>query len=942
MLIGRRRECGRVDALLNEARRGSGGVLVLSGEPGIGKSALLSYARGRGRDGIVLETRGIEGEGELAFAGLADLLRPLLSRLDAIPPLQAQALSGALALGPPVEGDRFAVAAGSLGLLAAAAAETPVLVLVDDGHWIDSASAETLRFVAHRLRRERVAMLVARRPEETSAFDARGLPELRVAGLSSRDAEALLRRHAARELAAPVARHLVDEARGNPLALAEVAGMLSVDQLRGVEPLPDPLPAGRGLDAAFRRRLDALEEDVGSALVVAAAAGERLEALYAALPALGLGPAEVEGAESAGVVDTSDGRLSWRHPLLRSVAYTLRGPTARRAAHRALADVLDASSASRAWHLAAATVGENDAVAALLETVAEDARLRRGHAAAGSAYARAGELSSDREARARRFLEAARDHHTAGRTDRARALLDLADRETSDPLLEADIAAQRGVVEMWGGDRGGAHRLLTAASAQVVDRDPARAAGMLVAAGIAAQMSSEVQPTIAIARTAASLRPRVPAPLQHMIDHLLVNSLVLAGETDEAEDLLERLLPSLDDQVHDLQSAATFGHTLIWLERYDEARRVFERQRRDALSAGALGYLPFLEACMAELEFRTGDWNAAESAARESVRLAEETRQENLLSFAFVTLARVEAGRGREGDCRAHAERALELAGRLDAGSVVHYAWTALGLLELGAGDVEAAASRLSGLSGLVRSCGLREPGVLQWRPDLIEALALAGRPEEARDELATLEAEAAATRRPWALATAARCRGMLAQDDDLSGFDEALALHGSGSPFERARTELRLGERLRRLRRPVDAREPLRSAHAAFELLGAIPWAERAGAELAAAGTHRRRRSRAPVLLTPQELRIAALVAEGATNRSIGAALFVSPKTVAYHLAKMYDKLGVNSRAQLAALVAGGDVAAEPPPAEPVAGTLFSPGGTQEPGGPGGTSAPP
>lgn len=922
MLIGRRRECGRVDALLNEARRGTGGALVLSGEPGIGKTALLAWARGRGSDWTVLETRGIEGEGELAFAGLADLLRPLLSRLEAIPPLQAQALSGALALAPPVEGDRFAVAAGSLGLLAAAAAESPVLVLVDDAHWIDVASAETLRFVAHRLRRERVAMLVARRPEETSAFDARGLPELRVAGLSGRDAELLLRRHAAKELATPVARHLVDEARGNPLALAEVAETLSVDQLRGIEPLPDPLPAGRGLDAAFRRRLDALGEDVGDALVVAAAAGERLEAVHAALPALGLGPGQLQSAEAAGVVDTSDGRLTWRHPLLRSVAYMLRSPTARRAAHRALADVLDESSPGRAWHLAAATVGEDDAVAALLEGVAEDARLRRGHAAAGSAYERAGELSSDRETRARRFLEAARDHHTTGRTERARALLDAAGRETADPLLEADIAAQRGVVEMWGGDGRGAQQLMTAAAARVVDRDPGRAAGLLVGAGLAAQMSGEVPPTLATARAAASLRTQVPVPLQRVIDHLLVNSLVLAGETDEAEALLEGLLPTLDDQVHELQSAATLGHTLVWLERHEEARRVFERQRRDARSAGALGYLPFLEACLSELDFRTGDWNAAEAAARESVRLSEETRQENLLSFAFVTLARVEAGRGREDDCRGHAERALELAERLNAGSIVHYAWTALGLLELGTGDVEAAASRLSRLSDLVQSCGLREPGVLRWRPDLIEALALAGRADDARDELRTLEAEAAATRRPWALATAARCRGMLAGDDDLSSFDEALTLHGSDSPFERARTELRLGERLRRRRRPADAREPLRRAHAAFELLGATPWAERAAAELAAAGTHRRREPRPAVTLTPQELRIAALVAEGETNRSIGAALFLSPKTVAYHLSKVYDKLGVNSRAQLAALVVGGGVADEPGP-PPVAPAL-------------------
>lgn len=923
VLLGRTVERGRLDDLLQQTRGGVSGVLVLAGEPGIGKSALLDYARERATGFTVLESRGLEGEAELAFAGLADLLHPLLGFLDAIPGPQADALAGALALRPPVAGDRFAVAAGTLSLLAVAAEACPVLAIVDDAHWLDAASAETIRFAAHRLRAEAVALLVGTRTGEARVFDSGRLPELALDGLEEGDATDLLQHHGNGAVAASVVRRLVDYGGGNPLALAEAAGSLSDAQLRGSEPLPEPMPAGRGVEAAFRHRLDALGWRARSALVVAAAGGENLDAVIRSLPTLGLAAADLVPAEGAELIRLHDDRLAWRHPLLRSVAYATATEAAKRDAHRALAGALaESAPAERAWHLAAATVGIDETVATLLEETAHEARLRRGHAAAGGAYERAAQLTPDGEQRARRLLEAGYDYHLAGWTERARALLDAAGRGVADPLLRADIAGRRGIVEMWGGDAREARRILAAAAEQIEEADPRRAASLLVGAGIAAQMSGDVGETLAIARAAETLVTHIDDELAQATGNLLASTLVLAGETHQAEKVLARVLPAalaVEASRHDPNAAATIGHCLVWVERHDEARRIFESQLEAARSAGSLGVVPFLAACLSELDYRVGNWGAANAGAVESVRLAEATNQLNLLSFSLVTLARLQAARG-EAACRTNVERALELASHLGVRSITVYGASALGLLELGVGRIDDAIARMSRLSALVRELGLQEPGVVQWRPDLIEAYVLAGRDAEARAELRTLEDEATSTGRVWAVAAAARCRGMLAAGSDVTAFAEALTLFEKlASPFERARTELRLGERLRRLRRPAEAREPLRTALSTFDVLGAEPWVEHAEAELAAAGDRARRRSpTASGRLTPQEIRIASLVADGATNRQIAATLFLSPKTVAYHLAKVFEKLGLTSRAQLAALVARGGLPQPEPLDEP------------------------
>lgn len=913
MLFGRAMECGRIADLLDGARGGRSGVLVIRGDAGIGKSALLRHAVGGAEGMRVLSARGVELEAELPFAGLHELLGPALDRLDRIPRPQAEALAGALALGPPVPGDRFAVAAGTLSLLAALAEAAPVLAAVDDAQWLDQPSVEALVFTARRLQAERVAVLVSVREGEPSALDESGLPALTLRGLDPAAARELLDAEA-RGIAPSVAARLVEATGGNPLALAEIPAELSAAQLAGAQPLPEPLPAGAGLARAFSRRVQALPPESAKALLVAAASDSaELDLVLRAIEAAALDPSALEPAERAGLVGAVEGRLEWRHPLVRSAVY--HGATApeRRAAHRASAWASTARD-SRAWHLAAAAEGPDDEVAGLLEEVAAGARGRRAHAVAAAAFERSARLTDDPGTRARRLFEAAGELWLVGQLERARTLLDEAAVSVADPVLEAGILHLRGSIEMWAGDRGHAHALLLDAAGRLERLDPPRAAAVLIDAALAHQMAGDVPAMLRTARGAEALVERTGDGSHVDVALLLLNSRVLAGEAravyPDLRRRVRRYFQRGDEAGRGIHFPVWAGHVLTWLDEYDDARRLFEREVEAARTNGSLGLVPFSLACLAEVDFRLGRWQTAYAGASEAARLAQETAQLNLLSFCLVTLGRVEATTGSDEECRDHVRQALELADRLGIGSIRVYGLSVLGLLDLGLRRVHEAAAGLERLSALVDRLGLREPGVVQWRPDLIEAYTLAGRPDDARRELAVLDEEAEGTDRLWARAAAERCRGMLAGDDPETAFERALELHERlPAPFERARTQLRLGERLRRARRAAAAREPLRAALETFESLGAAPWAEQARSELAATGARIRGRAE-PDLggLTPQELRIARLVAEGATNREAAVALFLSPKTVGYHLGKVYEKLGINSRSQLAALAARGE----------------------------------
>lgn len=916
MLVGREAECGLLDHMLEQADRGRPEVLVVRGEPGIGKSALLQHAARRAREQqvTVLEARGVESEAELAFSGLAQLLDPVLDGLGQIPTRQADALAGALAIGFPVAADLFATHAATLSLFAEAAEERTLLAVADDAHRLDVASLRALLFVARRLTSERVVLLFAVRDQGASALDDAGLPEHSLAGLDLQSSHLLLSTCVDREIDAQVAGRLVDAARGNPLALVEMARALSPDQLAGREALDDPLPPGPGLERVFGGLVAVLPDETRRALVtVAAGNGEPTAAVLAAMEGLGITGGALDRAEAAGLVSVDSAEIVWRHPLLRSVVYRAASAADRRAAHRALADALsvDHPGDARAWHLAAAAVRPDEDVASALEHAARRARERGGHAAAAEALERAATLTPKSEPRARRLLQAAGDAQVGGRARHAVTLLDEAlDLAGDDALLRADIQVRRAQSALWAREPKRVYDLLSSEATRIEAPDPGRAVLMLSYAALICIRTGDVIGLRAAAARARELSERVGDTAVAAADVLMCNAGVLSGDADGALPYLTRLreLLSLDPGPLSPHLVHAGAHVLIWIEEYALARQALEGAIESARATSAGGLLSFPLSLLSELNFRTGRWHSAYAEATEAIRLAEDVEQENQLSFALAVLAGMEAGQGGEAECRAHVARAADLAGRTGSESILTQCGSVLGLLELGLGRPDRAVDHLSTVAEWVDDHDLREPGTLWWAPDLIEAYVLTGDAPRAADALATFEAQAERTGRLWALATAARCRGMLASADSFEGeFGKALRWHDeTPAPFERARTELRFGERLRREKKLTEARSRLRAALEIFERLGARPWVDRAEGELRATGERRERSTpNALYALTPQELQIALRVGGGATNREIAAALFVSAKTVEYHLTKVYAKLGVPSRTALAALVA-------------------------------------
>jgi DNA-binding CsgD family transcriptional regulator len=891
MLLGRDAERARLAGLLAAAHDGASAALVIRGEPGIGKSALLDDAVGAADGMTVLRARGVESESELSFAGLADLLSPVVAELGSLPPPQRAALSGALALGPPAPGDRFTLYAATLSLLGAVAERSPVLVAVDDAPWLDAPSREALVFVARRLQEEGVVLLLAARSGEPVGGE---LPELLLGGLDAAASAALLGAGIARE----VADRLFDATAGNPLALLELSGLLSDAQRRGAEPIGDPVPVGAGIERAFRHRLDALPEATRRALALAAASES---GAIDELAAAGLDPAALESAEAAELVSVADGRLTFRHSVLRAVAYRAVSAPERRSAHRALAGAL--SGERRAWHLAAAAVAPDEEVAAALAEAAATARARGGPAAAMQAAERAARLTPEPERRVPRLLDAAGDLARVGRPDRAHELLGEALELAGDPGLRADVQHLRGLLEARSGAALEAAELLGAEAALVEPVDPVRAAMMTMAAVQPLFEAGENAVGLATARRGHELAsraglPPMPAGLP------LAMALLLCNERPTAQPMLLSAVDWLD-QAEDpwaLGPVLIFGigQAFMWMEDHDRARRLLEGGIAQARAWSAPGLMPYGLLCLCELELRSGRWAHAYAAGAEAVQLSEETGQINDKGYALAMLARVEAGLGRETDCRAHMAASLEIVDLLGAEIVRGWVACTLGFLELGLGRAEEAVAALEELAGFLGSRPAGDPAVMQWPPDLVEAYVRLGRREEAEGVLATFEASARHSGSRWAASAAARCRGLLAPDD---AFDEpfAAALADDDMPFETARTRLALGERLRRAGRRVEARAALREALVTFSRLAAQPWAQRARTELRASGERVRRGSpTATEQLTPQELQVALVVSNGSTNREAAAALFLSPKTIEFHLRNIYRKLEIRSRTEL------------------------------------------
>jgi DNA-binding CsgD family transcriptional regulator len=846
----------------------------------------------------VLRTRGIQSESELPFSGLLELLRPLLVYLDGIPERQAAALKGAVALAASDGDDSFAVYAGLLSLFVAAAEHRPMLVLVDDAHWLDRGSWEALTFVSRRLGSEGIAALWAVREGEATGLSTEGLDEVVLGGLDA-DAALALVSTAADDVAPDAARALVDLTNGNPLALLELPRMLTDAQLRGLAPLDEPLPASPALKRAYARRLEALPDDTRELLLVAAASDSAdLATVLRAWDLLGIEASRLEPAERAGLVGIEHGQLEFRHPLVRAAVYASADPVERRKAHHFLAEALGdpRTQTRRAWHRALATVQPDEAVAAELEAAALRSQGLSWHAAA-RAYERAARLTPEDGARALRLLAAARAWERAGGTDAAKQLLEEALRLSDDASVLADTEHLLAQVLFAQGDARRASGLLERASARIIEADPARAALILADAAEPWLAAADLEHAESSARRAWELGARRGSVSELWVTLRYADVLGWRGEVERAAELWLRVAEI--DPGDDVRSRVAIGEALFSAGDDERARVVLGDALERARASSSLGSLPYGLHLLSLVEARRGQLSAAAAAAAEAYELAAALDQTGERLTAVRILEWTEAVLGRESECRRHVEEAADLRRRLGHDT---YGSAGLGMLELSLGRFDEAITRFEAHA---KEVGPRvEVDAFSPRsfvPDLIEAYVRAGHSGEAHEALETYQAVAARSGRPSALAPALRCRALI--DRDERAFEAALAEHDRwGNRFERARTQLAFGEYLRRRRRRAEARIHLRAALAAFVEAGASIWSERAGRELRATGERARRRVPATRdELTPQELTVARLVCEGLTNRQVAEHLFLSPKTIETHLVHVFRKLDVRTRTELA-----------------------------------------
>jgi DNA-binding CsgD family transcriptional regulator len=913
MLVGRKSERDRIAQLLDAARLGRTVTLVIRGEAGIGKSALLAWADEQAWDMRVLRGHGAERDAELPFAGLLELCTPILSYLDSIPERQAAALRSALALGPAVSGDRLTVSAATMGLLAAAAEEKPLLVVIDDAHWLDAASADALLFALRRLAADNIAFLVAVREGEGGPFAGLGLEELDLRGLDAEASSELLSGAVKEKLAQGVQQRLQEVAGGNPLALLAFAAALSSEQLAGAEVLPQLLPVGESLERVFERAAQRLSEPARRTLLLAAANwSEDLQAVRLAAPRLGLTDEALEEAVDSGLARLDGQQLRFRHPLVRSSLYQAALPSGRRSVHKALAEALHDRPEERAWHRAAATTGADEAVAEDLELVAHQARDRSGYAAAAAAFERAARLSESDPRALRRLFEAAKAASLAGRPRDATRLLDeaLARGSGSDLKLRAEIIGLRGRIAHLDA-RPEARELLLEAARLIESIDPGRAVMILADALESYVFAAAPNEMLEIATRMQTLAAPDDERQQFRTNLALGGALQESGRYEEGARYLGRALEIATESDAITGDPYELAHACLpatRLGRQEEASRLARNAIARARAQSAIGALPFALRLSSGIDASLGGWQQAYAAASEGAELARETGQTSQLCGCLVVLAHIDAGQGNEATCRQHARQAGEIATQLGLRLFRSHAEFALALLELGTGDPRDAAERFEPLvdSGAATSRASLK-SLRSWpAADLVEAYVRAGDIERARETC--VHVAPAEQDDPLSQSLAFRCRGLTATDQEFEDhFEAALALfRESREPFEEARTRLCYGERLRRVGERRHARSELRAALATFETLGAEPWSARAVRELHASGERLRRRDPSSAeQLTGQELQIALAVAEGRSNRDVAAALFLSPRTVEWHLTRIYRKLDISSRAGLIRLFA-------------------------------------
>jgi DNA-binding CsgD family transcriptional regulator len=905
-LVGRRTEREVVERLLTEARAGRSGALAVIGEAGVGKTALLEHARAvAAQSGFRVESSvGLAAETQFAYGAIHQLSKPLMGRLDALPEPQQTALLVAFGQQTGAAPDRFLVGLAVLNLLAEAAEEMPLLCIVDDAHWLDEASAQVLAFVARRLAAEDVAMLLSLR-DPTDDGDLRsfsGLPELRLHGLTERDARALLAAAVPTPLDDEVRDRIVAEARGNPLALLELPHSASPTRLAGGFELPDTLSVPRSVEDNFRQRSRDLPTETQLLMLLAAAdpTGDAA-VLWRAAERLGIEPEAAAPAEAAGLLEI-DSRVRFRHPLVRSAVYRACSEPDRRRVHAALAAATDPQSDPdrRAWHRARAVLGTDEEVAADLERSAGRARARGGLAAAAAFLQQAAELTPEPARRASRALTAAHAKHAAGASEAASELLTIAAAGPLDALQVARLELLRAQIAFH--LTRGSHvpgQLLRAAET-LAPLAPALARDTYLDA-IDAALVTGGRETVRVAR-AALAAPEAAVPPRP--SDLLMDGLVIAFTAGHATGApaLRLALEAFRDEADTTPPAEGRSDRWLWLAGrsavgilHDELVHVLaSRHVQLARETGALAMLPAALSFLASVSTLAGELDRAGELADESEAIARATGAVPLLHGSVMLAA-------WRGDRAATTRLNNTLLGDLaypDAGGEVAVAQYSTAVLHNGLGnyaDAQAAAER---------ACQTDEPGLTSvGLPELIESAVRAGQPDVAAQAVEEFSARASACDTPWALGLVARSRALTSVGAVAEGaYREAIERLGqSRMRGETARAHLVYGEWLRRENRRQDARAHLRTAHQLLSDMGAEAFAARAARELRATGEHPVRRSGRPTdSLTAQEQQIARLVATGATSREVAAQLFLSPRTIEAHLRNIFRKLGITSRRQL------------------------------------------
>ncbi len=892
---GRDREREALGRLLGSVRRGRSEVLVVRGEAGVGKSALLRWVADEAAGFRIERIAGVESEMELPFAGLHQLCAPMLDHVDALPEPQRGALRVAFGVASGEAPERFLVGLAALSLLAEVAEERPLLCLVDDAQWLDGASRQVLGFVARRLLAEHVAVVFAVR-RRSAASELVGLPEMSLKGLADGDARALLEAVVPGRLDEPVRNRIVAETRGNPLALLELPRSMSAGELAGGFATPDVGGVVEQLEDHYRQRIVALPEATRRLMLLAAAdsLGDAT-LLWRAVQALGIERAAAEPASIEGLLEIG-ARVRFRHPLVRSAAYRSAPASERRTAHGALASATDPRTDPdrRAWHRAHSALAPDEQVAGELIESAGRAERRGGIAAAAAFLERAVTFTPDPGERATRALDAARAKFEAADFPAAQSLLATADAGPLDELGRARVQRLRAQIAFDLRRGSDAPRLLLSAARRLepLDAELARETYLeaLVAAIYAARLANGAD--VADVATAAAAAPVDGEPLPS-------RQLLLLGLATRLTDGLVAAAPTLSSA---LRAYLAEERRLDWLcvaynlaamDLWDDEAwlELASSQVELARATGTLILLPYALDYLAGFHVQAGDLALASRLLADAEGIELGHRAETL---PYIPL-RLAAWRGQAGVASELAEAMVRGAHARGEGCAITAAHYSIAILHNGLGQYEDA------LDAAQRAAACDDVGTSSWALyELVEAASRCGRPELARDAADRLACRTRASGTAWARGTQARSRALV-EDGDAAEELHREALDQLGRcrmRAHRARAQLTYGEWLRRRGRRVDAREQLRDAHEAFASIGADGFADRARRELLATGERvRRRRDDAREQLTPQEQRIATLARDGRTNPEIGAELYLSPRTVEWHLRKVYSKLGIASR---------------------------------------------